>query len=254
MDKLTATSEGEHPQPLHPQPLHAQVRAAIRERAVIGDLVDEDGRLKTEAELTEIFDVSRVTIRNAIAPLVDEGIFVRRRGSGTFLRTNVQESWVGSLRGLQEVAEIENYRVGAKILSQGMTADHPVRIAEALKARAIWQLTRLRTANGDPIAIEKAHYPPEIGLSLEKHNLTDIKVYKVMEQELGVDVVKARQEVRAKLADDDEAALLDVPACTPVLTSIRQTLTAKDRVVEYLETTHHPELFHMSIELVRRRN
>lgn len=234
-------------------PLHARVRAAIKERAVVGDLVDETGRLKTEAELTEIFDVSRVTIRNAIAPLVEEGVFIRRRGSGTFLRTNVTESWIGSLLGLQEVAEIENYKVGAEILSQGMTADQSVRISQALQERAVWQLTRLRTANDDPIAIEKAHYPPEIGLSLEKHNLKDIKVYKVLEQELGIDVVKARQDIHAKLADDQEAALLGVPVGAPLLTSIRQTLTARDRVVEYLETTHHPDMFQMSIELVRRR-
>ncbi len=240
-------------EPKGTQPLHAKVRAALKQRAVVGDLVDETGRLKTESELTEIFDVSRVTIRNAIAPLVEEGVFVRRRGAGTFLRTNVTESWVGSLLGLQEIAEIEGYKVGAKILSQGMTADHPARIAQALQERAVWHLTRLRTADDVPIAIERAHYPPEIGLSLEKHNLNDIKVYKVMEQELGIDVVKARQDIRAKLADEQDANLLDVPVGTPLLTSIRQTLTARDRVVEYLETTHHQDRFQMSIELVRRR-
>jgi GntR family transcriptional regulator len=235
-------------------PLHLQVRAALKERAVIGDLVDESGKLKTEAELTEIFGVSRVTIRNAIAPLVEEGVFVRRRGDGTYLRANVQESWVGSLLGFQEVAEIENYKAGAQILSQGMTAEHAARIGEALDERAVWQLRRLRTANGDPIAIEQAYYPPEVGLELEKHQLTDIKVYKVLENELGIDVVKARQDIKAKLADREEAWLLDVAPGSPLLTSERMTLTAQNRVVEYLQTTHHPEHFHFSIDLVRRRS
>ena len=158
-------------------PLHVQVRALIKERSVIGDLIDEDGRLKTEAELVEIFDVSRVTIRNAIAPLVEEGVFTRKRGQGTFLRTNVQESWVGNLLGFQELAEIDKYEAGAEILSQGMTAEQDVAVSEALGERAVWQLMRLRTANGDPMAIEQAFYPPEIGLKLEKHRLTDIKVY-----------------------------------------------------------------------------
>ena len=234
-------------------PLHVRVRAALKERAVIGDLVDETGRLKTEAELTEIFGVSRVTIRNAIAPLVEEGVFVRRRGDGTFLRTNVRESWVGNLLGLQEFAETMDYRVGATILSQGMTSGQSARISEALNERAVWQLRRLRRVNDDPIAIEHAYYPPEIGLKLQEHRLTDIKVYKVLETEMGIDVVKARQDIKAKLANAEEAKLLGVPEASPLLTSVRLTLTPQDRVVEYLESTHHPDNFHFSIDLVRRR-
>lgn len=234
-------------------PLHARVRAALKERAVVGDLVDETGRLKTEAELTELFGVSRVTIRNAIAPLVDEGVFVRRRGDGTFLRTNVRESWIGNLLGLQEFAETMEYRAGASILSQGMTSAQSPKISEALKERAVWQLRRLRTVNDDPIAIEHAFYPPEIGLKLQEHKLTDIKVYKVLETEMGIDVVKARQDIKAKIANAEEARLLGVSEASPLLTSVRLTLTRQDRVVEYLESTHHPDNFHFSIDLVRRR-
>ncbi len=236
-----------------PVPLHAQIRALIKERSVVGDLVDEDGRLKTEAELVEIFGVSRVTIRNAIAPLVDEGVFSRKRGQGTFLRTNVQERWVGHLLGFQELAEIDKYEAGAIILSQGMTADQDARISEALGERAVWQLKRLRTANGDPIAIEHAYYPPEIGLKLQECDLSDIKVYKVLESELAIDVVKARQEINAKSATKEEAELLNVAPGSALLTSVRLTLTAQNRVVEYLQSIHHPESFQFSIDLVRKQ-
>lgn len=235
------------------EPLHAQVRAAIKERSVVGDLVDSEGRLKTEAELGEIFGVSRVTIRNAITPLVDEGVFSRKRGHGTFLRTNVRESWVGHLLGFQEVADIEKYEAGAIVLSQGMTAEQDDRVSEVLGERAVWQLKRLRLANGDPMAVEQAYYPPDIGLKLQEHNLIDVKIYEVMEDELGLDVVKARQEIRAISAGADEAELLNVEKNSPLLLSERHTLTAQDRVVEYLQSIHHPEAFQFSIDLVRKR-
>jgi GntR family transcriptional regulator len=225
----------------------------IKERSVVGDLLDQDGRLKTEAELVEIFGVSRVTIRNAIAPMVEEGVFTRKRGKGTFLRTNVRERWVGNLLGFQEMADIDKYEAGAEILSQGMTAEQDVAVSEALGERAVWQLMRLRTASGDPIAIEQAFYPPEIGLKLEKHRLTDIKVYKVLEEELSIEVVKARQDIRPRLATEEEAKLLNVQPGCALLTSVRLTLTAEDRVVEYLQSIHHPESFQFSIDLVRRR-
>src|SRR3954449_3282000 len=67
-------------------PLHSRVREAIRRHVRNGELIDESGRLMTEAELVKHFGVSRITIRNAIQPLVAEGIFSRERGRGTFLQ------------------------------------------------------------------------------------------------------------------------------------------------------------------------
>lgn len=234
-------------------PLHIQVRAKIKERSVVGDLIDENNQLKTEAELVKIFGVSRVTIRNAIAPLVEEGVFTRRRGQGTFLRTNAQEHWVGNLLGFQEISEIEKYQAGASVLSQGMTAGQSVEVSAALGERAVWEMWRLRTANGLPIVIESAYYPPEIGLKLQEHDLTKIKVYKVLEDELSMDVVQASQEIKAKLATEEEAELLGVEIGRALLTSIRLTLTSQGRVVEYLQSIYHPERFQFSIDLMRRR-
>ena len=68
------------------------------------------------------------------------------------------------------------------------------------------------------------------------NRLTDIKVYKVLEDELSIDVVKAKQDIKAKLATDEEAKLLNVLPGSALLTTIRLTLTAQDRVVEYLQS------------------
>ena len=73
-------------------PLHIQVRETIRRQVREGALIDKTGRLMTEAELGRHFGVSRITIRNAISPLVSEGMFARTRGRGTFLRSNQPEN------------------------------------------------------------------------------------------------------------------------------------------------------------------
>ena len=85
--------------PVSRGPLHIQIRETIRRQVRDGELVDASGRLLTEAELVKHFGVSRVTIRNAIRPLVEEGMFARERGRGTFLRSNKPENWVGRLLG-----------------------------------------------------------------------------------------------------------------------------------------------------------
>ena len=73
------SSAGE-PEQASSMPLHIQVRETIRRQVKVGELIDKTGRLMTEAELGKHFGVSRITIRNAIKPLVDEGMFERERG------------------------------------------------------------------------------------------------------------------------------------------------------------------------------
>ena len=55
-----------------------------------------------------------------------------------------------------------------------MTNRHDAGVRDQLKERAVWQLKRLRLADDIPIAIEHAFYPPDIGLELEKRDLTSI--------------------------------------------------------------------------------
>ena len=182
-----------------------------------GELIDESGRLMTEAELGRHFGVSRITIRNAISPLVNEGMFARTRGRGTFLRSNQPENWVGKLMGFSETIRDAGYQAGAKVLQQGMTNRHDGAVRAHLRERAVWQLRRLRFADDTPIAIEHAFYPPDIGLELEKRDLISIIMYRVFEDELGHAIKEARQTIGASLADIASAKLLGVKAGSPLL-------------------------------------
>jgi len=80
-----------------PLPLHYQLREIIRFEALNGDLADKDGKMPTENELIERFKVSRITVRNALDKLVDQGLLRRERGKGTFLKSNTAVSTSGEL-------------------------------------------------------------------------------------------------------------------------------------------------------------
>src|SRR3954467_5770712 len=191
-------------------PLHSRVREAIRRHVRNGELIDESGRLMTEAELVKHFGVSRITIRNAIQPLVAEGIFSRERGRGTFLRSNEPEHWAGRLMGFSEILKDVGQEPGARIVSQGMTNRMDIAVREALRERAVFELKRLRLADGSPIAIEHAYFPPDIGLEVEKRDLTSLVMCRVFEAARGLEVGHAPQTISATLADQDAAKLLSV--------------------------------------------
>lgn len=235
-------------------PLHVQIREALRRQVREGELIDKTGRLMTEAELGRHFGVSRITIRNAIAPLVDEGMFARSRGRGTFLRSNQPENWIGRLMGFSETIRDAGYKAGAKILQQGMTNRHDPGVRDQLRERAVWQLKRLRLADETPIAIEHAFYPPDIGLELEKRDLISIIMYRVFEDELGFTIKDAQQTIGADLADAASAKLLGVKVGSPLLSIERVTFGEDGRALELLRAIYLPKYFRLSISLTRRHS
>jgi GntR family transcriptional regulator len=250
--KPETIKDGAQPAPANSLPLHIQVRETIRRQVKDGELIDKTGRLMTEAELGKHFGVSRITIRNAITPLVDEGMFARARGRGTFLRSNQPENWVGRLMGFSETIKDAGYQPGAKVLQQGMTNRHDAEVRAQLRERAVWQLKRVRLADDIPIAIEHAFYPPDIGLELEKRDLTSIIMYRVFESELGFDIKEAMQTISASLADATSAKLLGVKVGSPLLSMERLTLSKDERPLELLRSVYLPNYFRLSINLTRR--
>ncbi|MFG1237720.1 GntR family transcriptional regulator [Xanthobacter autotrophicus DSM 597] len=233
-------------------PLHIQVRDAIRSQVREGKLIDADGRLMPEAELVKHFGVSRITIRHAIQPLVEEGMFARERGRGTFLKSNEPENWLGRLMGFSETIRDAGFEPGARILHQGMTNAHDDAVREALHERAVWELKRVRLADATPIAIEHAFYPPDIGLELEKRDLVSILMYRVFEEELGLTIKEASQSISATLADEATAGLLGVASGDPLLAMERLTVATDGRPLELLRSVYLPDYFRFSINLTRR--
>lgn len=232
-------------------PLHSRVREAIRHHVRKGELVDESGRLMTEAELVKHFGVSRITIRHAIQPLVAEGMLSRERGRGTFLRSNEPEHWAGRLMGFSEVIKDAGQEPGARILRQGMTNQVDDLARESLGERAVFELRRLRLADAAAIAIEHAFYPPDIGLELEKYDLTSIVMYQVFERDLGFEIEHATQTIGAALAEPGNANLLGVEPGSPLISLERLTTSSEGRPLELLRSVYLPQHFRFTIHLTR---
>lgn len=233
------------------EPLHAQIRELIRRQAIAGEIVDADGRLMTEAELISHFGVSRVTIRNAIAPLVAEGLFDRTRGKGTFLRNNSSERWVGRLLGYQELLEEAGFQPGAKITHQGMVECPDVSVQQALGERVVWQLRRVRYADDNPVAIEHAFYPPDVGLKLQQKDLTTIRMYEVFELDFGITIKEGTQTIGACISSEVEKNDLRLQKPTALVSMERVTIADDGRAVEFLRSVYQPEKFQFTINLTR---
>jgi GntR family transcriptional regulator len=233
-------------------PLHLQVRDIIRYEALNDKIVDANGKMPTEFELVKRFGVSRITVRNALQTLVDEGLLVRERGRGTFLKTNQPENWVGQLMGFTETIKEAGFTPGAKILAMGMTKKFPENVKSTLDTPVVWELKRLRFADDKPIAIEHAFFPPEIGLELEPQDLLSIAMYKFLEEELYITLKEAKQMISAVNANEYESEQLGIEENEALLYMERITYSNDRKPVEFLKAVYCPYYFQYMVQLTRK--
>ena len=65
-------------------PLYQQIENDIKDKIISGEY-QAGQMLPSESKFCEMYQVSRVTVRNAISDLVEQGILIRKHGKGTFV-------------------------------------------------------------------------------------------------------------------------------------------------------------------------
>src|SRR5450432_2399049 len=138
-----------------PVPRYYQLKEIMRERIGTGEWKPGD-LIPSERELSEQYGISRMTARQAITELVNEGLFYREQGKGTFVSRHKITQQLIHLTGFTEDISARGQRPGTKVISAAMHVADEV-IAEKLHINPgtpIFRLQRLRLADEEPLAIE----------------------------------------------------------------------------------------------------
>ncbi|MCF4121196.1 GntR family transcriptional regulator [Antribacter sp. KLBMP9083] len=233
-----------------PVPLYFQISSRI-EAAIHDGTLPAGSRLENEVALGNRLGLSRPTIRRAIQELVDKGLLVRRRGIGTQV-VHGKVSRSVALTSLYEDLERSGQKPETRVLSIE-TGEADEKIAEALgvaPGSPVLHIRRLRSADEVPIAILDNVLPEEFtGLNpddLSKHGL-----YQLLRAQ-GVSVRVAKQRIGARDATTQEAALLDIPKGSAVLTMSRTAFDNSGRAVEWGQHCYRPDLYSFEMTLVER--
>jgi DNA-binding GntR family transcriptional regulator len=216
--------------PERPLPLYAQVAEQLR-AAIDNGLLPTGTRLDNEIELAARLGLSRPTMRQAIQELVSQGLLVRKRGVGTqVVRTKVTRplrlsSLFDDLSGLGQTP-------GTTVLANQVEPAKPG-VAELLEAKlkAVLRLSRVRTTDGEPIALMNNYLPAGI-IDPSDEELEERGLYRLL-RSAGVRLHSAQQTIGARVADATDAELLDETLGAPLLTMTRTTYDESGRVVEY---------------------
>lgn len=203
------------------RPLWQQVLDDLERRIAAGDIVD---RFPTDKELTEHYDVSRHTVREAVRRLRARGIVDRHRGRGSFLTEAVLVQPLGGLYSLFRAVEDAGLEQRSEVLFRG--TDHDPTVAARLELppdAPLVRIERLRFAGGEPLAVDDAWLPTDLGRPLLDADLTRAALYDLLSELTDVRITAADERLTPIVPDDGLAATLHLDAREGVLQVDRLT-------------------------------
>ena len=222
-----------------PVPRYFQLKEIMRGKIRDGEWKPGD-LIPSERELSEQYKISRMTARQAITELVNEGLFYREQGKGTFVSRHKITQQLIRLTGFTEDIKARGQRPGTKVLSARMSpADEDT--AERLHIKPgqiVFRLQRLRLADSQPLAIELSHISFEGCEKLLEEDLEKNSLYRILETQYGMPLMEAEQELEAGLMGEEEAKLLKLPVGSPALFTRRVTYTDRDQPLEYAKSVY----------------
>ena len=228
----------------HPVPLYQQLAATLRAQIESGQFGTHQ-RLPSERELANNFHVSRMTVRQALDALVRDGLVTGKVGKGTFISEPKINQQLATLTGFSADAEQRHQRATSRVI-KALVGSATKDIAHALqiepKAR-VFNLVRVRLANGSPLAIESAFIPAHLCPDIITHDFGHESLYQVLQKQYGWQLVRARQSIEARLASNDELKLLELKRPAPILAMERVTLVEQGFPIEYVRSAYRGDRY-----------
>ena len=226
-------------------PLYQQLQRSIRQ-AIEARVVGADDALPPERDLAIDFAVSRITVRKAIDGLVDEGLLVRRQGSGTFVRARVEKNF-SQLTSFSEDMRARGRNPRSVWLRKSAGTVTP---EEALTLRAspgtpVYRFHRIRFADDAPMALE---YATILASCLPSPGSVDSSLYAALERTSNRPV-RALQRLRAVLFSAEQAELLQAKEKDAGLLVERLGFLKDGRAAEFTQSFYRGDTYDFVAEL-----
>jgi GntR family transcriptional regulator len=225
-------------------PLHIQLADLIREQVHRKELAPND-RLPSERELCEKYTISRITVRKALNTLTQEGLVRSYAGKGSFIAQPPLSEELRPLSSFTQDLERRGLRASSRLLETAI-----LQADEGIAARLmiphgseVVRLSRLRLADGQPIAIQLTYLPHYLCPGLLNTDFSDRSLYWILREHYHLRLAHSDTVIRAALAQANEAALLQIKRPAAVLISEQTTYLDNHAIIEITRSVFHAERY-----------
>jgi GntR family transcriptional regulator len=233
-----------------PTPLYHQIFVQLRDRINEGAFAD-GSLLPGEQEISEIFQVSRITAKRALDEIAAAGLAVRQQGRGTLVRRTPEAT---SLRGTVENLALSLRRhsnVTTVRLHEFGYVPAPADAAGALglaPGDEVQRVIRVWIGQNGPFSHLTTFVPVAIARGWSRADL-EAKPLAVLIAEQGIKMSRAEESISATLAEGAIATRLELAPGAPLLAILRTLYDQHDRPIEHLSALYPPERYRYSISL-----
>ena len=233
-----------------PLPIYFQLEEQIKKQIEEGQFLPH-AILPSEREYAEKYEISRMTVRQAINNLVHSGYLYRQKGKGTFVAEKKFEQQLNGLTSFTEDMKARGLTPGNKLVSfeiipaSRKTADE-LRIS--LHA-PVYEIKRIRLADQMPMALETVYISANLVKGLTEQIIVQ-SLYQYVES-LGFRIDHAVQTLESVMASESETEYLEIPNPSPILFVQRKTFLGDGTPLEYVKSAYRADRYKFTIEINR---
>ncbi|MCI1858638.1 MAG: GntR family transcriptional regulator [Sporolactobacillus sp.] len=236
-----------------PVPVYYQIERYIEKLIETNDLKEGD-RVPSEKEFTDRFQVSRMTVRQAVMDLVNAGVLIRQKGKGTFVAGQRKiEKQLSGLNGFTEDMQARGMKPDSHLLDFRQLKP-PKKVGEKLaltENASVLEIRRIRFADKQPMALETTYVPPSLvpGFTAEDANRS---LYDYIEKVSRKTIDHADQTLEATLVTPEDAVLLDLPKGSPVLLIERLSWLKEGTACEFTKSLYRADRYKFVIHVSKK--
>ena len=233
-------------------PVYYQIKQAIKNWIITKEF-NPGEKIFSENELADKFKVSRLTVRQAISQLIQEGFLICKRGEGTFVTKN--ESLINSFNlefsGFMDDLFYQVQKSKTKSVKIAKMVA-PKLIKEKLELTVdaeVAQIKRVRFKEHNSFAYTINYLPIEIGMKITRGQLYEKPLLQILEQDVGIQFTEAFQTIEASFADQEVSEALGIASGSPVLFVERIMYGRRRKPVELVQSSYRGDLYKYIVRL-----
>jgi len=237
--------------PQNALPLYHQLYEILHDKILNHEWQPGD-LIPAEFELTEKFQVSRITIRRVLDMLAKEGLVKRERGRGTFVAEPRLEHGLSRIVNFTEDMIHRGFKPSTRVIFAGVVpaSDYIAERLDIEEGEELVRLDRLRLADNEPMCVEHSYLIHKYVPNILKKDFSKISLSKHKAAEYGIRWIRATQVIEAILSPPDLSHELDIKTNSALLYIERVSFSQKNLPIEFLRAYYRADRYTLHNELI----
>lgn len=229
-----------------PIPVYYQLKEDIKKKIAQG--VWQVGQcIDSERELSENYGVSRMTIRQALGELVQDGILIREKGKGTFVCDPKVKQM--DMMSFSEIIKRSGRKLETKVLEFEII-DTPEELTDTFSFDKLYKIDRIRIVDGENIANEIVYIPCDYCGYINRERVKG-SLFNLLE-EFGYIINHSEASIKAIIMDDHYKQLFNLDVVVPLLRTYSKTYTTENKVLFVEEAIYRSDKYDLEVNISRR--